>query len=290
MGTKIKKFLSNKNTVTMVCAILAVAVLWIGYNWRVNSAVSPIRVPYAKVTIQPKTEITSDMIAYMDVAAAAVRSNVITDVNKIIGYYSNVNTLIPEGSMFYQSAVVERDSLPDAAILNVPQGEVPYYLGVNMTSTYSNSMVPGNYIDIYVQTTTTDTDGTNKVMVGKLVENVKILAVKDSDGQDVFENTDELRRPSTIIFSVKEDIHLLLRKASLIGNLTSAYTVDIVPVPSTVSFYQPEDSDITTSITSEYLREFIEKKSIYIPIEELEDSNTNLPEEKLGDNGEESGE
>ena len=273
MGTKIKKFLSNKNTVTMICALLIVLVLYLGYNWRIKSAVSPIKVPYAKVTIQPKTEITSSMIGYMDVAAAAIKSNVITDVNKIIGYYSNVNTLIPEGSMFYQSAVVDQGALPDAAILDTPKGEVPYYLAVNMTSTYSNSMVPGNYIDIYVQTTTTDTDGTNKVMVGKLVENVKILAVRTSDGLDVFENTDEVRRPATIIFSVKEDIHLLLRKAALVGNLSSSYRIDIVPVPSTVSYYTPEGQDIVTNITSEYIKEFIEERSIYIPVEEIENNN-----------------
>lgn len=264
MGMKLKKFLQNKNTVTFIGALLIVLVLYVFYNWNVSKAVSPIKVPYAKVTIQPKTEITSAMIGYMDVAAAGVKGSVITDVKKIIGMYSDVNTLIPEGSMFYESAVVSQEELPDSALYDVKEGESLYYLGVNMTSSYSNSMVPGNYIDIYIQTTTTE-NGVNKVMVGKLVENVKILAVKTSNGQNVFENTDEVRIPATIIFGVSEDIHLLLRKASLIGNLNSYSKVDIIPVPSTVSIYTPEGDNIVTNITSDYLKEFIEQKSVYVP-------------------------
>lgn len=264
MGMKLKKFLQNKNTVTFIGALLIVLVLYVFYNWNVSKAVSPIKVPYAKVTIQPKTEITSAMIGYMDIAAAGVKGSVITDVKKIIGMYSDVNTLIPEGSMFYESAVVSQEELPDSALYDVKEGESLYYLGVNMTSSYSNSMVPGNYIDIYIQTTTTE-NGVNKVMVGKLVENVKILAVKTSNGQNVFENTDEVRIPATIIFGVSEDIHLLLRKASLIGNLNSYSKVDIIPVPSTVSIYTPEGDNIVTNITSDYLKEFIEQKSVYVP-------------------------
>ena len=233
---KLKMFLKNKNTVTLLCGLLIVAVIYIGYNWRVSEAVKPVRVPYALDTIDPRTEITSDMIGYREIAKSAVTSEVITDSNKLLGYYVNANTVIPKGSMFYKQTIVQKEALPDAALYDMPIDETLYYLGVNITTSYSNSILPGNYIDIYMQTITTDADGNSKVMVGKLVSNVLVRAVKTSNGLNVFESSDEARIPATIIFSVKEDIHLLLRKAATIGNLSNEYRIDIIPVPNTTGF------------------------------------------------------
>ncbi len=282
LGLKLKMFLKNKNTVTILCALLAIAVLIVAYNWRVRSAIDPIRVPYALDTIDPRTEITADMIGYREIARSAVTSDVIRNANDLIGYYVNANTIIPKGSMFYNSTIVKKEELPDAALYDMPLDETLYYLGVNITTSYSNSILPGNYIDIYMQTITTDVDGTTKVMVGKLVSDVLVRAVKTSNGLNVFESSDEARIPATIIFSVKEDIHLLLRKAASIGNLSDEYRIDIIPVPNTTGFDGNSTEGVVTQVSSEYLRNFIEERSIYIPEEDLvenvdpnEDDTTN---------------
>ena len=81
LGLKLKMFLKNKNTVTILCALLAIAVLIVAYNWRVRSAIDPIRVPYALDTIDPRTEITADMIGYREIARSAVTSDVIRNAN-----------------------------------------------------------------------------------------------------------------------------------------------------------------------------------------------------------------
>lgn len=282
LGLKLKMFLKNKNTVTILCALLAIAVLIVAYNWRVRSATDPVRVPYALDTIDPRTEITADMIGYREMARSAVTSDVIRNVNDLIGYYVNANTIIPKGSMFYNSTIVKKEELPDAALYDMPLDETLYYLGVNITTSYSNSILPGNYIDIYMQTITTDVDGTTKVMIGKLVSDVLVRAVKTSNGLNVFESSDEARIPATIIFSVKEDIHLLLRKAASIGNLSDEYRIDIIPVPNTTGFDGNSTEGVVTQVSSEYLRNFIEERSIYIPEEDLvenvdpnEDDTTN---------------
>lgn len=278
-GLKLKMFLKNKNTVTILCALIGIAVLIVGYNWRVKNAVDPVKVPYAEKTIQPRTEITKDMIKYKSIAKAAITDDVILDVNKLIGYYSSASTIIPKGSMFYKETVVKKEELPDAALYDMPLDETLYYLGVNITTSYSNSILPGNYIDIYVQTITTDTDGNSKVMVGKLLSNVLVRAVKTSNGLNVFENSEEARIPATIIFSVKEDIHLLLRKAASIGNLSSEYKIDIIPVPNTTGFSGEVEEGVVTKVSSEYLKDFIEEKSIFIPEDEIiENANPNEDE------------
>lgn len=279
LGIKVKKFLSNKNTVTIIGIVLAVLVLYFGYTWRVNKATEPVKVPYALTTIQPKTEITDDMIGYMNVARSAIKEGVIIDVKKIIGKYSNINTMIPEGSMFYTAAVTTKEELPDSALFDVPEGETLYYLPVNMTTSYNNLMMPGNYIDIYIQTTSGEIDeegnvtAGNKAMVGKFLSDIKILAVKTSDGKNVFDSTDETLTPAMLIFSLPEEYHLLLRKAAYIGNIREYEDIDIIPVPKATKGSTENDDKITTTISSSYIKQFIEERSAFIPLDELENND-----------------
>ena len=61
------------------------------------------------------------------------------------------DTVIPEGSLFYGRAVAEQEQLPASIILKYPKGYVLYYMSVNMETTYSNSIYPNNYIDVYLK-------------------------------------------------------------------------------------------------------------------------------------------
>jgi hypothetical protein len=244
----LKKFLSNKNTVTILGVFLAVAILYFGYNYRVQQAIKPIRLPYAKETIQPRTKITEDMVGYVDVPPARLTGNVIRYATQIIDRYSNVNTIIPSGSLFYTDTVIPFSELPDASLISVPEGLVPYNLAVDINTSYGNSIFPGNFINIYFK----GYNDSNQLMIGKLVENVKVLAVKDRNGRHVFENTEENRIPTTIIFAVPENIHLLLRKASYIED------VDLIPVPIGGA-YQTEPGTIELSSTT--IEQFIISKA-----------------------------
>ena len=227
---KLKQILSNKNTVTVIAALLIVLVLYFFYNWRLNQATSPIKVPYANQTINPRTKITSDMISYVDIPSASIKGNVITNANDIINKYTNVNASIPAGSLIYQSQIVRQEELPDSFLIDIEEGYVPYNFDVDIKSTYGNSIYPGNYVDVYFKGIQ---DG--KLMVGRLLENVKVLAVKDSSGRHVFETNDSDRTPSQIIFAVTPEIHLLLRKAEYING------VEIILVPNNTSL-KLEDS------------------------------------------------
>ena len=204
-----KRFLQNKNTVTILGVLVIILVLFFGYRYQINKMVNPVsNIPVAAETIQPKTQITSDMIEYIDVAPVVLQSNVIRNKNQIIGKYSNYNTVIPQGSMFYTDVVVEESDLPDSAFVELAEGEVPYNFPVTMDTTYGNSIYPDNYIDIYMKAVNED----GQLMVGKLIENVKVLAVKDSQGRHVFENSAEARTPSTLIFGLQPELNILLRK------------------------------------------------------------------------------
>lgn len=252
---KLKQILSNKNTVTFIGIILIALVLYFFYTYKINQAISPIRVPYALQNIPPRTEITEDMIGYLDITQNAIKGNVLTNVNtQILGMYTNINTTIPVGSMFFSSALVKEEELPDSFLINIEEGHVAYNFDVSMKTTYGNSMYPGNYVDVYFKGESDD----GLLMIGKLIENVKILAVKDSAGHHVFENSDEERSPSQIIFSVPDDIHLLLRKAEYIEN------VEIILVPTNTSLELKEGENAKINVTSETIRQYIESRATNI--------------------------
>ncbi|MDD3048863.1 MAG: hypothetical protein PHQ89_02600 [Bacilli bacterium] len=259
----IKKFLSNKNTVTILGVILAITILYIGYNYRISEAIQPVKMPYAKVTIQPRTKITVDMIGYVEVPPSMLMGKVIKSASLVVGKYSNYNTLIPLGSLFFTNTVIEASDLPDSSLVSIPEGYTAFNLPVDIESSYGNSIFPDNYINLYFKAYNEE----GKIMVGMLAKNIKVLAVKDKAGKNVFENSDDERISSTIIFAVPEDIHLLLRKAMYLET-TKGIEAELIPVPNTES-YTSEVGAI--SITSTYLKEFIELNTGLVPEDALPD-------------------
>ncbi|MBR3161217.1 MAG: hypothetical protein IKF19_00620 [Bacilli bacterium] len=274
MKESLKKFLGNKNTVTILGVLLAVVILWIGYNVRINQRVSLTRVPYAKVTIQPKTEITKDMIGYMEVAGAFVgNASYYKSEEDIIGKYSNYNTIIAEGSIFYRDLIVDKKSLPDSSFTEVEDGYTVINYKVDMDSTYANSMMPNDYINVYFKATGDD----GNVMFGKFISNVKILDVKDSNGQHVFEKSDEPRTPAYMLFALPEDMHLLFRKAIyLIGQ----YDVQLMLVPNTQKLTD-EDSVI---VSSQDIQSFINSKTKMVSVDEIMSSTADKAENNTANN------
>lgn len=260
----LKKFLQNKNTVTVVGAILAIIVLYVAYTIRVRSSINPVSVPYATEKIYSGTQITNDQVGTVQVPPSMLNDNVIRNASDIIDKYAAADTVIPEGSLFYKSAVVEKGQLPDNIILEYPKGYVLYNLSTDTNSTYGNSVYPGNYIDIYFkavnkidENATSQLDGkADQIIYGKFISNIKVLAVRDSSGKPVFQNLDENRTPSMIIFAVPEEYYILLKKAEYMRS----FDTSLVLVPTNNSL-KDEPSDIEMS--SDELKNWINDNTVY---------------------------
>lgn len=259
----IKRFFANKNTVTILGVIASILILYWGYNYRIKQAIKPQTIPYALKTIQPRQRIDSNMVGEVGIPPKMIMGKVITNANLIIGNYANYNTVIPEGSLFYRDSVVAAADLPDSAFLDIPEGQIPFNLPVDMESTYGNSIFPGNYINIYFKAL----DETAKIIVGRLAENIKVLTVKDRTGKHVFENSEEERTPSIIIFAVPEELHLLLRKALYLSDI-NYIAAELIPVPNTEAYYSEPG---TLTISNQYLQSFINVNTGYVPLDQLPD-------------------
>ncbi len=239
-----KKIFANKGVVTFLGGILCIVILFFAYRYRVNKEINPISVPYAKTKLESRTEITNENVGTVKVPASMVTEGVIRDKSQVIGKYVNYNTFIPAGSLFYASSVITWDQMPDSAWSDIPDGNTIVYLSATSTTTGS-FIYPGDKIDLYFKTT-----DNGKLVYGKLIEGIKVLAVKDSTGAHIFKKTASQKDFSTLIFSLSEDLHLLLRKSGYVSG-------EIIPVTRNQDYCKDKDC---TKVSSTYLRNLIESQ------------------------------
>ena len=243
----LNKFLKNKNTITILGVLACIAILFVGYNIRINQKTALVTVYYANQTIQPKTLITEEMVSRTQVPASFILGSYYRNYDDIVGKYSNYNTMISEGSLFYYDLLVEEENLPDAVLYQVNEGERVVSFPVDTVSTYGNSIMPGNIVDIYVKLI----DNNGKIVYGEFYQNIEALAVKDSSGKNVFENTEEERVPAYLYFSLPEAKYLLFSAL----NYIETNEIEVVIVPNTTKFDAKDP--LATEVTSDYLYDFV---------------------------------
>ena len=263
--TPFKKFLSNKNTVTIIGVLLGVVVLYLGYTWRVNQSLQPTNLPYAKRTLKPGEPITEDAVGLTEVPGDLVKSmggNVITTVNCasedsddcIVGRLVSYDSKIAEFSFFFKENVMKKSEKPDSVFSSIADGETIFWLPVDNNSTYGNSIFPGNKIDLYM----TAVDDDQLLIFGRLISSIKVLAVKDDEGNNVFADSSNVGTPAVLLFSVPEEFFLLLEKAKRLEG------IELVPVPRNASY---SSSAAAKKVENDYLREYILAKTVSIPNE-----------------------
>lgn len=247
----LKKFISNKNTVTILGVLLGIVVLYFGYTWRVSQSTNPVDVPYAVSTMLAKKPITEQDIGYVSVPADLVNNwgNIITDYNYLVNAkLVSFDSKIAANSFFFTENIIEESKMPDSVFSNIKDGYTIFALDVNSKKTYSNSIFPGDMIDLYLKTT--DEDGL--LVYGRFIKSIEVIAVKDSGGNNVFEDKDNLKEPAQLLFAVPEDLFLLLKKAVNVGGF------DIDPVPRNDSYTK---NAAATELVNQELENFIRVKT-----------------------------
>lgn len=224
-----KKFLSNKNTITILGVLVGIIVLYAGYNWRVQRSIQPVQVPYATSTLIAGTKITEENIAYTSVPKDMINSmtNLVTDVNRIRDMLVSYDSKIPANGFFYSENLITEEEMPDSVFSTIQDGYTIYRLAVNYDSTYANSIFPGDSIDLYMSTEVEEDEG--KLVFGRLIAHISVLAVKDEDGKNVFADKDNPTEPKYLLFAVPEQLFLLLSKAEKLG-------IEIQPVGRNTSY------------------------------------------------------
>lgn len=259
--TKIKRFLSNKNTVTIICVFAGILVLYIGYNWRVSDATSPTSVPYAKTTLTSGHVITADDIGYIDVSGTVLSKsrNLVRNRNSIIGKKVAYGETIQTNSFFFPDDLVDANSSTGNVFEDIDKGTTGVFVPVNIHTTFGNAIYPGNYIDLWFE----GKDENGKFMYGKFIRSIRVLDVTDKSGKSVFETGAESREPSELLFAVSDELYKLIDAARDIG--------EVVPVPRNLSYSQNPGA---TEIASSYIQNYILTKVAVIPDESINNNTT----------------
>ena len=245
---KIKKLLLNRNTVTILGVLAGVIALWFAYSVTLDKAVKPTRVPVAVKDIPAGSIITKEDFEYVDINSDVLKkASIITSSSQLINYYVNNNTSITKGSMFYTSQVVKKDELVDRDLEIIPENYKIYWLSVDNTTTYANSIYPGDKIDLWLLTKVE-----NNYVYEPFITNIEVLSVKDSKGQNVFD-VNSGRTPAVLAFAVPNDIFVYLSKVGFLSGMK------LYPVPINKN---NADKDATTEISNKELQTLIDSKSI----------------------------
>lgn len=250
----LKKFLGNKNTITILAVLIGIVVLYFGYTWRVNQAISPTQVPYANQIIPAGEVITDDMIGYTDVPKDMLKEmdNIVTNPKSIIDKLVKYDSKIAQNSFFFSEELMTEEEKPDSVFSNIKDGYTIFQLSVDNHSTYANSIMPDNSIDLYLR----GTDETGALVFARFISSIQVLAVRDKNGRDVFANSEEDREPKELLFAVPEDLFLLLKKTDYLGDF------EIIPVPRNDSYSEHAGP---TKIENEYLRNLVLAQTAVVP-------------------------
>lgn len=219
---RLKNFVINRTTVTILGIVAGIAVLVGFYIYRVENAINPIKVPVAKREISPTEEITADDIEMVNISSSFLKeANIITSTDELVGKFVSTGTSISKGGLFYTTQVVEKEELPNAVFEEIPDGYTIYQLPVNELTTFANSIYPGDRIDLWIKSSDPIT---GKVIFGEFISSIEVLAVRDSMGQNVFDVTSG-READFLLFAVPTDLYRYLKIAERSSNMS------VIPVP-----------------------------------------------------------
>ena len=240
----LKRFISNKNRVTILAVLAGVIILWYFYNYRVNQAITTVRVPYAINQIDTRKKIETDNIDMREITRSALKDNdIIQTTAELDGKYVCEGTSIPQNGFFHKSQICDEKELSNSVNENLPDGYTLASIKVTNESTYANSISPDDYIDLYMYAK----DSNNMTIYGKLIESIKVLEVRDSSGRNVFWDS-TAGDSAYLLFGVPDEY------ANLLDLATKTNGVTITPRLRNASYSQNPGE---TEVKSEELRAFI---------------------------------
>lgn len=202
-----------KKSVGIIGLISLIIINILGFKIALDKTIDSIEVPVAKVKIEPRTKIDKSMIEMIQVPKVMLNEDCVRDSKDVLNKYTEIEGIIPKGSLFYKSMLFEENELPDYPTLKLLDGQNVFSLATNLVKSSGNTLTNNQLIDIYVTIKSKD----KKTMTDCLLKNVRILNVIDRKGNDMKESESTI--PSVINLAINKEYVALLKKASEIGTI-----------------------------------------------------------------------
>lgn len=292
----IKKIMNSKTIVTIIAlAFCFVVIIW-AYDSRVSKKINKVPIPVAskrinareKIELPDKKKKIEGNVKTIKVASSLLSENVIRDINYFSGNaptnandneekkdynkYVNYNTFIPANGMFYDSAVVDWDDMPDSAWGDISKDETILSVGITESNAFGNAFYPDDTIDLYIKMRYLPAgEAVPKIVYAKFVEKIKILAVKDENGNHISKRTPSTGKPKHLIFKLSDNnssernMFLLLKSAEVLSD-----TFEIIPIPRNKDYKVLEGEEDGGLISSDFIVQRILEKTAMIPVDNVE--------------------
>ena len=233
--------MKHKKPAYSIMLVLFIVIGIMAFKISVDHAIDLVEVPYALVDIKPRQAITSNMIGIKKIPKAYLDDNSYQKKQQILNQYTDINGMIPKGSLFYKKMLHHKDDLPDYPSMQLKEGQTAFSLASDLVKLSGNTIVAGQKVDVYV----TIQQQREQPMVDRLVKGVRVLAIKDRNGLDM-DDPQAAKVPYVVILGVRDEIIPYLKVANKIG------MIDIYA--QTVKGKGPESEFITDSKVIPYLK------------------------------------
>jgi len=209
-----KQIIRKKVLAIAACTAALLGLLWAGLEIRLRMKLDLQTTYIAARDIPPRTEIQGTDLIETRIPNGYLLDNAVNAKEEIIGKYTEIQGMIPAGSVFYRNMLYSRESLPDYPTTQLKEGQAAYTLETDLAR-LGGEIVPGQRVDIYVSLE--QKNGATPV-TGCLVSGARVLAVKDHKGMDLTaEGSTGI--PFLAILAVEEQDLQLLSVAEEIGSV-----------------------------------------------------------------------
>ena len=205
---------------TCICmSILLSLIIFSSYKLAINSQLNPVMVPTTNKYLSSGHKITKNDITYIELSKKYLLDGIYINEEEIINKYINSYNSLAQGSLFYKDILTKTDDIKDSNSFNLKEGEVAIPLDVDNKSTYANSILKGQNVDIYFEG-----DKDNNLIYGLLIKNARVIAVYDDEGVALDQNNP--KDSAVIVLALDYDEADIFQKAKNIGNLLPIVSFD----------------------------------------------------------------
>lgn len=175
-GAAMKKMIFLKITACIAASALLLGLNYILFHLCMKTKLNLVTTYVASQDIPPRKKITENDLTEIEIAKDYLMENTYLKKEDIIGKYTEIQGMIPAGSVFYKHMLYEEKNLPDHAELQLKEGESSYGVQVDVASL--GSIVEGEHVDIHVGIERRE--GTP--ITGTLIQNARVISIKDHQG------------------------------------------------------------------------------------------------------------
>lgn len=193
--------------------IAAITVNVLLFHILLNHKLDLVEIVVAKQQIDVRTKIEKEMLETVQIPRVLINEECVLTMEEAIGKYTEIEGIIPKGSLLYRSMLFDESELPDYPALKLQKGQSVFSLSVDLIKSSGNTLTNNQLVDLYVTLTPKkETPITDVLLYG-----VRIINVVDRKGVDM--KNSQLNIPSVINLAINSEYVPLLKKASEMGSI-----------------------------------------------------------------------